>query len=345
MNNRNETFESTNTFIDSMQQTAKFILDKLIPRDAEIILLDYPNTTNVGDSLIWLGEIAYLRSRNLKIRYVCDSRNYDFERLKQVLNDNSIVLMHGGGNFGTVWEEIHTFRLKVIHELKSVPIIQLPQTIHFDSQDKVNEINEAIIEHGNYTLLVRGQFSYDFARSIFNTQVYLCPDMAFFIGAIENQSATNNSFVAVARTDCETSGALNLALNTLKEEQEIKITDWLDPTFTEKFIHRIEIHTKRMRGFIDPHNLLLLKLWNLLSRLRLKRGIDILGSANTVVTDRLHVHILSILLNKPHIMVDNNYGKLKRFYETWTYRCALVKYASKSNDAVGLARELAAIHS
>lgn len=342
MKNSNEAFESTKAFIENMQQTAKLILDKLIPDDAEIILLDYPNTTNVGDSLIWLGEIAYLKSRGLKIKYVCDSRNYDYQKLKQVINDHSIVLMHGGGNFGTVWEEIHTFRLKVINELKSVPIIQLPQTIHFDSEDKVNEINQAITKHGQYTLLARGQFSYSFAKSNFNAPVYLCPDMAFFIGAIKHQSA-NNGFVAVARTDCETSGALNFALKTLKEEQEINITDWLDPSLAERLIHRIEMHTVGLRRLIDPHNMLLLKLWNLLSTLRLKRGVAILGTATSVVTDRLHVHILSILLNKPHIMVDNNYGKLKRFYETWTYRCALVKYAAKSNDAVGLVREFSSV--
>lgn len=339
MKKTNEAFESTNAFINSMQETARLVLNKLIPNDAEIILLDYPNTTNVGDSLIWLGEIAYLNSRNLKIRYVCDSRNYDLVRIKEVINKHSIVLMHGGGNFGTVWEEIQTFRLKVINELKDVPIIQLPQTIHFDDSLKVEEINQAITQHGKYTLLVRGQFSYDFAKSKFNTKVHLCPDMAFFIGSIQSKLVNDKTFVAVARTDSETSGDLNLALNILKEEQEITITDWLNPSITERLIHRMEIHTKTLRKKIDPHNLLLFKLWNLLSKLRLNRGIGILERGNAVVTDRLHVHILSILLNKPHIMVDNNYGKLKRFYETWTYRCSLVKYASTSTDAVIYVRQ------
>ncbi|OYY80616.1 MAG: hypothetical protein B7Y34_05625, partial [Methylophilales bacterium 16-45-9] len=279
MKKQNEQFDSNVAFISFMQQTASKVLDSLIPSNAEIILLDYPNTTNVGDSLIWLGEIAYLRSRGLKITYVCDTRNYDLKKVKQKINSNSIVLMHGGGNFGTVWTEIHAFRLKVIHELKNVPIIQLPQTIHFDNQDEIDEINHAMTEHGRYSLLVRSQYCYDFANTNFKTNVYLCPDMAFFIGAIQTTHTPSIHCLAIARTDHEASGALNSVLDDLKSEYTLSTTDWLGASITEKFIHRIEMHSVFLRNFIDSDNMYLIILWNYLSGLRMKRGVDLLQEA------------------------------------------------------------------
>lgn len=61
MMNQDEQPKSNQIFLPEIQQKARTVLDSLIPNDAQIILLDYPNTTNVGDSLIWLGEIAYLK--------------------------------------------------------------------------------------------------------------------------------------------------------------------------------------------------------------------------------------------------------------------------------------------
>lgn len=340
MNNNLNQFESTTAFIDHMQQTARDVLDKLIPNHAEIVLLDYPNNTNVGDSLIWLGTLAYLNSRGLKISYVCDTRNYNFEKLKEKINVNTIVLMNGGGNFGTLWDEVHNFRLRAIKDLKNVPIVQLPQTIHFDNQEKVDEINQAFSQHGQFSLIVRSQYCYDFAKSKFNTHIYLCPDMAFFIGAIENTELPNIDCLAIVRTDIETSGELSGIVEHLKSEYVLKKTDWLEASLAERLLHRIEMHTGVIRKVTDPHNMLLIQLWNKLSTLRLKRGIALLKDARVVIADRLHVHILSILLNKPHVIIDNNYGKLKHFHETWTYRSPLHNFATHPNSLPMLYRQL-----
>lgn len=340
MNIKNEQYESSEAFISYMQQTASNVLDSLIPDNAEIILLDYPNTTNVGDSLIWLGEIAYLKKRGLKITYVCDTRNYDFKKVKEKINQNSIVLMHGGGNFGTVWHEIHTFRLRVINDLVGVPIIQLPQTIHFDNQDKINEINQALTKHGKFTLIVRSQHCYDFAKEKFKTDVYLSPDMAFFIGAIKSEHKPSIDCLAIARTDHETSGALMSVLKNLQSECALRITDWLGASVAERLTHRVEVNTIVIRSIFDADNTLLIYLWNFLSGLRLNRGVSLICNAHVVITDRLHVHILSILLGKPHVIVDNNYGKLKHFYETWSYRCTLHAYAAEPSEISSKLKEL-----
>jgi exopolysaccharide biosynthesis predicted pyruvyltransferase EpsI len=66
-----------------------------------------------------------------------------------------------------------------------------------------------------------------------------------------------------------------------------------------------------------------------------------LSEGRVVVTDRLHGHILCLLLGIPHIVLDNSYGKLRSFDETWTRTSTLTHWAASLDDAVQLAHRLA----
>ena len=311
-----------------LQDAARQVLDTIIPNDAHIILIDYPNTTNVGDSLIWLGEIAYLRSRGFTPSYICDVKNYSATQIKKILNKNSIILMHGGGNFGTMWSEIHNFRLKVLRDFPQVPIIQLPQSIHFNDPAKITEIAEAIKLQGNYTLLARSRPSYLFAQKHFETKIHLCPDMAFFIGSINSQHKPIFDRFILARTDHEKSSDILVESIENLQDTTFEITDWLLASWQERLLHRIEIHTYKLRKILDPNNKLLLILWGQLSHLRFKRGVYLLSKGRVVITDRLHAHVLSVLLNKPHVVIDNIYGKIGNFYKTWTFSHERAKFVT-----------------
>jgi pyruvyl transferase EpsO len=54
-----------------------------------------------------------------------------------------------------------------------------------------------------------------------------------------------------------------------------------------------------------------------MARRRVVLGFDQIDSAERVVTDRLHGHILSRLLDKPQIVIDNDYGKIRRYIGVW----------------------------
>lgn len=36
------------------------------------------------------------------------------------------------------------------------------------------------------------------------------------------------------------------------------------------------------------------------------------------MTDRRHGHVLALLIDRPHVILDNSYGKISAFYRTWT---------------------------
>jgi pyruvyl transferase EpsO len=49
----------------------------------------------------------------------------------------------------------------------------------------------------------------------------------------------------------------------------------------------------------------------------ISRAIRILSRYETIVADRLHACILGCLLGKKVFFVDNSYGKLTSYYDTW----------------------------
>jgi pyruvyl transferase EpsO len=69
---------------------------------------------------------------------------------------------------------------------------------------------------------------------------------------------------------------------------------------------------------------------------RLTRGLNLLSSASFVITDRLHCHILCVLLGIPHIAFDNSYGKLSTFIDAWTKDSGLVQVVPSLDRAIEL---------
>ena len=50
---------------------------------------------------------------------------------------------------------------------------------------------------------------------------------------------------------------------------------------------------------------------------RIRIGVEFISQYNKIVSNRLHGAILSILLGKDVVIVDNSYGKNSQYYNTW----------------------------
>ncbi len=275
-------------------------------------------------------------------KYVSDFDNYSKAQIKKSLNKNTIILFHGGGNFGTIYKHHHDFKLKVMNDFYGVPIIQLPQTIQFEDEESAKVTAEVIKKHGNFTLLARSQKSFDFSLSHFNAKSILCPDMAFFIGAINCQHTSIVDRFFLLRTDDEKANDANMYPPNIASGKSFEVDDWLDMSPIESFVHRVERHhfARKILTALNPSNQVLLFLWNMLCALRMRRGVAKLSKGNVVVTDRLHAHILSVLMYKPHVLVDNSYGKLLQFYQAWTKDSPIATFVSDSKKVSQACAEL-----
>ncbi len=326
---------NSRNLIGNLQSSAKAILDALIPEDSKVALLDYPHHTNVGDSLIWLGEVAYLSKRGISPGYVCDINNYDKANLKKSLNnDNPVILFHGGGNFGTLWPQFQEFRMRVLEDFAGVPVIQLPQSIYFDDAVQLQQTAQMICAHGKFTILTRDKPSFDLAYRHFDCDVRMCPDMAFFIGPVRSRIIPRFDRFILSRTDKEKKSGWHDTLDHVFHGLTVDIDDWLDSSVLENNLGRIESRTTLLRKHFDQDNRLLLRLWNQLARARMTRGVSKLQRGRVVIGDRLHAHILCVLLDKPHVLIDNFYNKLGNFHHAWTKPYHNVKLVNNIDEAL-----------
>jgi len=305
------------------------ILAPLMPEDGKLALLDFPDHANVGDSAIWLGEIAYLKQwHQITPRYVSSLQTFSAEAMEQAVG-RAPIFLHGGGNFGDLWPRHQVFRELIVQRYPDRPIIQLPQSIHFNEGVNVAKAASVINAHPDFTLLVRDKQSYDIAKEAFTCRVELCPDMAFSLGAQHSRIHSRYPLLLLLRTDYESQTPAPTASQL---PPGAVVEDWLEERFS--------IYDRIRRRLPPPgfnalnYNARRELRYRRLAENRLVRGLRQLSSAQYIITDRLHAHILSILLNIPHVTLDDNYGKIRRFDETWTNGLTLSDAVESLDEAI-----------
>ncbi|HEY9065480.1 MAG TPA: polysaccharide pyruvyl transferase family protein [Burkholderiaceae bacterium] len=323
--NRTELIETLQRRID----------DAILPRTGkleQLILLDFPNHANVGDSAIYAGELAFFKQRlQVTQPVVSDGARVPWERIADAGPDVPIFI-HGGGNFGDVWPQHQDFREAVLERFPGRRVIQLPQSIHYKDPARLAHTAEVIAKHGNFVLFVRDEESFELARRHFRCDVQRCPDMAFYLGALERIGRPERDLLLLLRQDREKSTddqpqAGELPPGTL-------IADWLDDDKNMKVrVKTAAALNTLLRLRTDPMALRQ-DYFEMLALNRLRRGIRLLSSSNVVITDRLHVHIVATLLDIPHVVLDNSYGKVSRFIKLWTAEFAGMSRADSLAQAL-----------
>ena len=317
--------------IDDLSGIAARALEPFI-LDEPYALVDFPNHSNVGDSAIWAGEMAYLRRYAPQPpAYVCSIPDFSMDELLERCPTGPIFI-HGGGNFGDIWLPHQEFRNQLLERTKGRQLIQLPQSIHFSSMEKLEEVARLIEAHGSFTLFVRDQESYDLARRHFQCETILCPDMAFFIGPIPRPRRPDIDVLCLLRTDIE---RVELASQG-DLGADVRVRDWLGEP-------KAELHLARAWGgasALATHGPQATRfgVYKAAADLRVRRGTRLLASGRAIVTDRLHTHILSLLLGIPHAVLDNSYGKVGRFISCWTNPSSLVHRSTSFDSALSWAR-------
>lgn len=296
------------------------IVDTLAPlsRPGEpYALLDWPNHSNIGDSAIWLGEIAWARQYLRRMPDYASTSGRPANGLDLHCPEGTLLIC-GGGNFGDVWKQINDGRIDLLDRYRHRRIIQLPQSIHFSCVSELERTQRAIDAHPDFTLLVRDTASLNFARQNFDCEALLCPDMALMLGPLRRPVAFDVDIFSLMRTDKER--AYFSEVDTLGPKD-----DWVGhehSLLTQGDRLRSRIYQKAFRHkaprfllqpLMDRH----IAMMNRLAELRLQRGLKLLARGRRVLTDRLHGHILCTLMDIPHVVLDNSYRKLTNFITTW----------------------------
>lgn len=314
-------------------------LSRAIPSGAACALIDFPDHSNVGDSAIWLGERVFLKNHGIPIKYMCRHDTFDEASLRRAMPTGTI-LIHGGGNFGTLWTQHQKLRESIIERLTDYKIVQLPQSIYYDDQQALDRTQKFISSHPDFTLLVRDRASLKIGLEGLTSNTFLCPDSALLLGDLLERSPAQADCLILARTDLERSvDQLDHVLQGTP--YSVESADWLTETRTPGILAVRAL--MKLAGHKLPSRIYqrsLLAACDGAARQRVTRGCRLLSRGRVVITDRLHAHILCVLLGIPHVILDNNYGKVRGFVEEWMSDNPLCHQAGDRDEAAVIAARL-----
>ncbi|MGH7646756.1 MAG: polysaccharide pyruvyl transferase family protein [Gemmatimonadaceae bacterium] len=313
--------------VRSLGETLDRTVRPLLAGVSRVALLDVPTHQNVGDSAIHLGTLALLRRAGVRVCYACSIETYARDTLARQLGDGAILLA-GGGNLGDLWPLHQQLRERVLADFPDRAVIQLPQSLYFADPAALARARTAFAAHRRFTLLLRDARSLAAARRAFDAPTDLCPDLAFALGPLRRPVAPTARVVWLARRDREAAPTSDSGAH--------KTFDWaLQPPSPLSRVERMGHALTSAHPSLEPYaHGPLMRLGVIASRRRVRSGCAMLAAGDTVITDRLHGHILSLLLGIPHAVLDNSYGKVRSFYETWTRDAPIVRWAESAAEAV-----------
>ena len=312
------------TAYDAVKEAARIQLEvykDLMGHYRKAVLIGLADHDNYGDSAITVGEFIALNELGIELIHYCATENC-LSEAKEAINKTAepvVILSTGGGNFGN-WKWAYELRSKMMETFKNNEVIVLPQSVDFDSRHTMEENARAMNVHSNVTYLFRDHKSYDI---IVKSGLYkyrravLCPDAAVQIGMQKYSFKPTHDIVWLKRKDKE---SFHLLLPDFPQNLSILVSDWVPP---EQYLK------------IPSGSSVLEKSYS-----RLLYAFRLLSRGKVIITDRLHGHILTVLLGKPNVILDNSYKKLSSYHAAWTPSVHNVLLATNITDAIDKAQYL-----
>lgn len=320
-----------------LRRRALQTLEALIDPAEPYALIDFPNHTNVGDSAIWLGNLSVLRTLGARSpRYTCDYKTYSRTNLAARVGRGTILL-NGGGNFGDLYPHHQELREAVLQAFPQNRVIQLPQSLHFRSREALERAARICDTHPAFILLVRDQASLAAAQRTFRSRIELCPDLAFGLESLPPRSQEREGIVFIKRRDREA----RLGPARVAEPDDVTRADW--PHEEGGLSHRIHAALQRRSGrhrWLGRLHATNARLREAMAAYRVEVGCRMVGRGRAVITDRLHAHILCLLMRIPHCLLDNSYGKVRGCWEMWTCGTDLAVWCNDEVEALERVRSL-----
>ena len=276
-------------------------------------VVDLPYHSNIGDTLIWQGEIELLS----QIKHKCVGMSAQQTECLDIDTD-TIILFHGGGNLGELYRNHIDYLFNLIERYPNNRIVVFPQTIYYKDSNVMEKDVVILNSHKDLHICVRDEYCYNMLEGKINN-LYLLPDMAFCIPLeyFEKYSVDKiKGSLFLKRVD----GELSTSTEDIKTDY---VKDW--PTFYHKlndgtFIAKVLDNLCKLP--IIGNWKITKKIWdwwafNVYRKDLIRIGTTFVKSYDPIYTTRLHVMILSLLCGKRINVIDNSYGKNLNYVNTW----------------------------
>lgn len=306
-------------------------------------------TGNKGDAAIWTGQnilFAYLGISTMETcRYMSQCDLAKFNASLEAHPNSSAIVLAGGGNFNDYyWDDLPS-KVAVASSYPNVPIRGLPQSIYVRGPEHSREAITGFASNHDLLLSARDQPSYNWLQSSFGTKASLVkpdyvrtimtPDMAYMWGPrpdFRRRTTRIRDVLFVLRKDREalestTSYNISYGAGVMTLRSHDALHHGIEASFENidwKFIETPDLADEQG---LDQR-----------AAAKANFGFQILSGATFIITDRLHVHIMSTLVGIPHVLLDSKLGKNFAYYHTWTKGCNCVRIANDMDGALRIAR-------
>jgi exopolysaccharide biosynthesis predicted pyruvyltransferase EpsI len=162
--------------------------------------------------------------------------------------------------------------------------------------------------------MVRDQKSFDFAQAQFDCPVLLVPDSAFCIDMRTYPRVTGPVGIGcLLRADRERRPDADAGQRLFSDAVT---EDWHQRGEPRRLFEKA-VMGGLMALSARPALSIRERSFTSMAAARVALGFAQLDRAKVIVTDRLHGHIMATLLGKPHVVIDNFYGKIINFINAW----------------------------
>ena len=304
------------------------------PQIKKAILIVKQDWGNLGDHLVSYSELKMLNYYNIDLIEVCywpskhREKPCDFSGYSQ--NDPNLAIFITGGGYmgGTPLRNYKTS--PILRNIRNAVDHFVNNRIIFFPQGKCNNFEEenlclyhkSVANHKDVYVMLRDQCMYEVSKRTFvNAKVLLSPDIAFFYGPVRLNLDPTFDIIWMHRKDTEK--AVIHVEPVKMEGAKILNGDWEDDSLFMK-------PPVDMDGEVSPEYHAMMALS---AMIHLSRG-------KIVVTDRLHGHLMSVLLNKQNIAINTPNKKIQCYIDTWHKSLKLVHYAEDHGKAKEIAMKL-----
>lgn len=260
-----------------------------------VFIIGTPNHGNMGDQAIWYATQKLLEKYFTNANVVdVDMSDFwtDIEGIAHLIQNQDILILQGGGNFGNYYMDDEMIRRFVINRFRNNRIIMFPQTVYF-SKDKEGEeeLKQSVSiynKNKNLVLIARDAESFECLKANFTNDMYMLPDVVLSLNAVNAKKERKGALICL-RSDKE---SIMNQQNVEKMKEVIKKA-FSEITYTDT---QVDDYCKENRELLLMHKL------------------EEFQSAELVITDRLHGMIFSVITGTPCIVFDNFNGKVKNVY-------------------------------
>ncbi len=316
-----------------------------VPRGSRIAIAcdhaDGHDHWSVEDAAAWRGMRSLLPALGVEVGYACDRWSYGPERLARAVPRGPILVLGGGPH-----DDAHGLLGRIRADFPDRTIIQAPRHIGACDPDSRIAIAALLGTRCQATLLLRDTQSLARARTQLLARSLLCPDATLALDLADVPRVGDVPVVALWRTDVATA----LPLPPLPRGSII--TDWLEPATATSPGSLRSRALRAASGATSPANRahafvrrvawrVLPLLWDSLAEERLLVNCRLLARGRVVITNRLHGHLLCLLLGIPHVICDTVPGDLITSSPTWPQLDPFTRVAATPAEAVAIAVGLA----